>query len=678
MIHIAGPRFQDEHGRTVMLRGVNLGGSSKVPSRPDGAAHIREGFFAHRDVSFVDRPFPLAEADEHFGRLAAWGFTTLRFLVTWEAVEHAGPGIYDEAYLDYVAAVACKAGQHGINLFIDPHQDVWSRFTGGDGAPGWTVEAVGFDLTRFAETGAAIVHAIHGDPFPKMIWPTNGSKLAAATMFTLFFGGDDFAPATRVDGEPVQQYLQRHYLAAIQQVARRLSGLPNVIGYDTLNEPLPGYIGWRDLNAAGGTVLLGACPTPFQAMLMGEGAPQEVGFWELRLTGVRRTGTRLLNQGRQRAWRDGCDCIWRQNGVWDFDAVGRPRLLRPDHFSRVAGRSVDFGRDYYRPFAGRFAAAIRAVHPGALILVEPPPGSPLPPWEGMGEGFIYAPHWYDGMTLMMKRYTSFIAADARTRKLVLLPGPIRRSFAAQLADLKREGEAAGLPVLLGEFGIPFDLDEKRAYRTGDTRAQIKALDRSFRAVEDNLLSCTLWNYTADNTHARGDGWNGEDFSIFCRDEQPDPGRLYSGGRALQAAVRPYPRATAGEPLRMAFDLRRRVFEFEFRHDPGITAPTEIFVPAVQYPEGYRVAVSDGTFERDPARQRLIYRHDLERRQHSITISPAQARHGGGNYGRISKLPQCRGRIISKWRRSTVRSRRILRRSAIATRAASTKPILASA
>ncbi len=606
-----------------MLRGVNLGGSSKVPLHPNGATHRREGFFDHRDVSFVGRPFPLAEADEHLGRLAAWGFTFLRFLITWEAIEHAGPGIYDEAYLDYVAAVARKAGEHGINLLIDPHQDVWSRFSGGDGAPGWTLEAAGFDMTRFAETGAAIVHAIHGDPFPRMIWPTNGSKLAAATMFTLFFGGDDFAPQTRVAGEPIQGYLQRHYLAAIQQVAGRLAHLPNVVGYDTLNEPLPGYIGWRDLNAAGGTVLLGTCPAPFQAMLLGAGVPQEVGVWELKMLGIRRTGTRRLNAAGQRAWQEGRDCVWRANGVWDFDAAGRPRLLRPDHCSQVAGRPVDFGRDYYRPFAERFAAAIRAVHPGALIFLEMPAGSPLPQWEGAGEGFVYAPHWYDGMTLMTKRFTPFVAADARTRKPVFLPGPIRRSFAAQLADLKREGEAAGMPVLLGEFGIPFDLDEKRAYRTGDTRAQIKALDRSFCAVEDNLLSCALWNYTADNTHAHGDGWNGEDLSIFSRDDQTDPREINSGGRALAAAVRPHPAAVAGEPLRLAFDMARRVFELEFRHDPQVAAPTEIFVPALQYPGGYRVALSDGTFERDTTRQVLIYRHDPGRREHRITISPAR-------------------------------------------------------
>lgn len=615
MIRIAGSHFKDEHGRTLMLRGANLGGGSKVPSRPNGATHRREGFFDHRAVSFVGRPFPLAEADEHFGRLAAWRLTTVRFLVTWEAIEHAGPGIYDEAYLDYVAAVVQRAEAHGINFLIDPHQDVWSRFSGGDGAPGWTLEAAGLDMTRFAETGAAVVPAIHDGPLPRMIWPTNGSKLAAATMFTLFFGGNDFAPRTRVDDEPVQEYLQRHYLAAIQQVVLRLRDRPNVIGYDTLNEPLPGYIGWRDLNAAGGTLLLGACPSPFQAMLLGAGVLQKVGVWELGLIGIHRAGTRRMNETGHRAWREGGDCVWRQNGVWDFDAAGRPRLLRPDHFSRVDGRPVNFGEDYYRPFANRFAAAIRAVDPRALIFLETEAGGSLPPWRAEDAANVaYAPHWYDGLVLMTGRFSPFVAGDAHTHRPVFLPGPIRRSFAAQIARLKRSGEDAGMPVLLGEFGIPFDLRGNR----------VKAMDRSFRAVEDNLLSCTLWNYTPDNTHAHGDGWNGEDLSIFGRDEQEDLGDIHSGGRALPAIVRPYPRATAGEPLRMAFDIKRRIFQFRFRHDPQVTAATEISVPALQYPRGYRVEMSDGTIEKEPARQMLVYRHSSERREHWVRISPEPA------------------------------------------------------
>src|SRR4030042_3705314 len=136
-MHIKDGCFLDAAGRNLLSRGVNLGGSSKVPKNPDGATHLPDHFFEHRDVSFVGRPFPLDEADEHCTRLSQWGFNFLRFLVTWEAIEHSGPGKYDNAYLDYLAAVLEKAGQYGFNLFIDPHQDVWSRLSGGDGAPGW-------------------------------------------------------------------------------------------------------------------------------------------------------------------------------------------------------------------------------------------------------------------------------------------------------------------------------------------------------------------------------------------------------------------------------------------------------------------------------------------------------------------------------------------------------------
>ncbi|HJW83287.1 MAG TPA: cellulase family glycosylhydrolase, partial [Anaerolineae bacterium] len=334
--------FKDEHGRTLMLRGVGLGGSSKVPARPNGATYVRDGFFEHRDVSFVGRPFPLSEADEHFSRLRAWGQTFLRFVVTWEAIEHAGPGLYDDAYLDYLRAVIDKAGEYGFTICIDPHQDVWSRFTGGDGAPGWTLEAVGFDVARFAESGAALVHATHGDPLPRMMWPTNAGKLATATMFALFFGGDDFAPATKIDGQPAQDYLQRHYLNAIKQVARRLTDMPHVVGYDVMNEPLSGYVGWRDLNATPGLLKFGDSPTPLQTMFLGAGFPQAVPVWDRRVTGLKQTGRRLLNTTRVRAWRDGFDCVWKANGVWGVDEHGAPRLLRPDHFAVVDGRPVDF------------------------------------------------------------------------------------------------------------------------------------------------------------------------------------------------------------------------------------------------------------------------------------------------------------------------------------------------
>ena len=625
MIRIDGPHFRDEQGRILILRGVNLGGSTKVPFRPNGATYLREGFHDHRNVSFVGRPFPLEEADEHFSRLRAWGLTFLRFLVTWEAIEHAGPGQYDSEYLDYLEQVVRRAGAHGFRLFIDPHQDVWSRMCGGDGAPGWTLEAVGMDVTCLSKTGAAIVHAIHGDPFPRMIWPTNYAKLAAATMFTLFFGGNDFAPRTLVEGEPVQEYLQRHYIEAIKQVARRLEGLPHVVGYDTLNEPSAGFIGCRDLNRVGGVLRMGASPTPFQAMQLGAGIPQQVGMWDMGLTGATLREWQVLNPEGIRAWRDGQVGVWQDNRVWDLAADGRPRLLRPNHFCDVAGREVRFADDYLKPFLVRYAREIRAVDSDAIIFLEGAPNGEQLPWGPKDPAStVYAGHWYDGLTLFTKAFRSWLAVDFDTGKLVWLPWRVRRSFIEQLARIKDVAaeRMGGIPSFVGEVGIPFDMQGKQAFRSGDFSLQTRAMDATLNALDANLLSCTLWNYTADNDNAHGDQWNDEDLSIFSRDQQTHPDDIHSGGRALDAVVRPYARAVAGEPTRMSYDRRGRAFDFEFRHDPEVQVPTEVFVPRYAYPCGCRVEISDGTFELDQEEQTLTYWHTVERGGHRIALRPA--------------------------------------------------------
>ena len=257
---------------------------------------------------------------------------------------------------------------------------------------------------------------------------------------------------------------------------------------------------------------------------------------------------------------------------------------------------MDFAADYYAPFAEKFASAICEVDPRAIIFLEAETMHWPPAWRAAPEHKIaYAPHWYDGYVLFRKSYSPFLAVDTRTLRVVGLPWNIRKSFASQLAFIKAGAaeRLGGAPVVIGEFGIPFDMHDKAAFRNGDFRKHEAALDRSFQALEANLLHATLWNYTAENINARGDLWNGEDLSIFSRDQQADPADPDSGGRALRAAVRPYPIATAGEPLRLRFDMRRRAFEYTFRHDPAVSAPTEVYVPALQYPAGCRVEISDG-------------------------------------------------------------------------------------
>ncbi|MBC8099699.1 MAG: hypothetical protein H7Y11_09680, partial [Armatimonadetes bacterium] len=214
---------------------------------------------------------------------------------------------------------------------------------------------------------------------------------------------------------------------------------------------------------------------------------------------------------------------------------------------------------------------------------------------------VNAAHWYDALTLFMKTFNPEFTVDFNTQLPIMGADAVAQSTVEQLAKLKHASveHMGGVPTLIGEFGLPFDLDDKQAYKTGDYTPHIQALSLYYAAMDANLLHCTLWNYTADNTNARGDGWNDEDLSIFSLDQQTDPANIHSGGRALAAVVRPYARATVGEPLRMAFDPATRVFEFEYQPNASINAPTEIFVPDYHYPGGYTVTLAHGTYEQQP-------------------------------------------------------------------------------
>lgn len=120
------------------------------------------------------------------------------------------------------------------------HQDVWSRYSGGSGAPGWTLEAAGFDLSNdgaaLEETGAAFLHGIRGRRLEgeRGLWPTGYQKLAAATMNTLFWGGETFAPQHKVGpkGINIQSYLQDAFLRAWEKIVDAIGDLDTVMGFE--------------------------------------------------------------------------------------------------------------------------------------------------------------------------------------------------------------------------------------------------------------------------------------------------------------------------------------------------------------------------------------------------------------------------------------------------------------
>lgn len=224
-----GRHLCDEYGRVVLPRGASLSGLSKLPARQE------EG----EPLTFVGRPFPLEEAPLHLQRLQQWGLTFLRLVAVWEALEPL-PGVYDEGYLDYVLALVKLFPAYGIKCYIDAHQDVFSRFTGGSGAPSWTFSAVGFDIENLKATGASHVHPSetlegsipHVEVGETKVWPSGYTKLGALTMNTLFFAGDTFARKRLVEGFPVQQYLQSHFIEAYGRLADRLRDEPAVIGFE--------------------------------------------------------------------------------------------------------------------------------------------------------------------------------------------------------------------------------------------------------------------------------------------------------------------------------------------------------------------------------------------------------------------------------------------------------------
>ncbi|KAF9584973.1 hypothetical protein BGW38_004425 [Lunasporangiospora selenospora] len=438
--------FEEENGRAWLLRGVNLSGSSKFPRYPVPVpSHVRGDAFLgarrkdgrqvgrnqespksvplhesspdmggndalHHDVvddggdgldlkneskgdriSFIGRPFELDEADEHLARLRHWGFRLIRWVVTWEAIEHEGPGKYDREFLEYTVKALLKAKEYGFKVIIDFHQDVWSRYSGGSGAPLWTFHLAGLDPHHFHATGAAAVHNAlpESEPMPRMVWLTNYYKLACATMFTLFYAGTQLAPRCNLlvgidkdnsKGTKVhlQDFLQDHFLGAIRALADSIHGCRDdggqplledsvVLGYDSWNEPSCGWIGLDRLDVLPEQHDLrqGDMPTPFQTMLLGQGFPvTDVATYRLELVGPIKTGSRTIDPSlsMSTANRDGSrspvtawldkksqeeydalygiqrdveyptagECLWAQHGVW---SVQERKILQQDYFA---------------------------------------------------------------------------------------------------------------------------------------------------------------------------------------------------------------------------------------------------------------------------------------------------------------------------------------------------------
>ncbi|KAH8668412.1 putative glycosyl hydrolase [Xylariales sp. PMI_506] len=695
-------QFRDGYGRHVLLRGINVAGEMKLPSTPDMPSHIVEDFFDGDNVKFHARPFRKEDAHIHFSRLKRYGYNTIRYLFTWEAIEAAGPGKYDEEFIQHTIDVLREAKDYGFHIFMDPHQDVWSRYCGGSGAPMWTVYACGLNPQSFAATEAAIVHNTYPDPdkFPRMLWSTNYYRLACATIFTFFWAGKDFAPKCIIDGVNIQEYLQGHFIRACEHLAKRMNeagGILNdiVFGWESMNEPNRGIIGHPDLSVIPKDQALkkGTSPTIWQAILTGAGRACEVDTWDIGGLGPYKIGRVLVDPHGETAWlpvdydesrygwkRDPGwklgECVWAQHGVWD---PSQDLLLRKDYFAKhpKTGEVLDhhkFTNTYFMEHYRVYRDTIRAIHPESLLLCQPPVLELPPSIKGTPDDdprMIYTPHFYDGITLMTKKWNRTWNVDVLgiLRGRYLHPAfaikvgetAIRNCLRDQLASIRQEGldYMGNHPCLMSEIGIPFDMDDKAAYKTGDYSSQSAAMDANHFALEGSSFDAyTLWVYVPTNEHARGDQWNGEDLSIHSIDDQtipvsplprftdvnqsstsllkvatssskvevdddtsvnpsnlkrtmtnpsissqppsPNPELTNAPGfRAAEAFVRPCPITVNGAIVNYGFDLKKCTFHLNINgaKAPSQDQPTTVFLPDFHFPRDQcTVEVSGGKWE----------------------------------------------------------------------------------
>jgi len=228
-----GRWITDSSGRVVILHGVNM-----VSKRPP--YHPAATGFGVDDAEF----------------LAAQGFNTVRLGLIYAGVEPQ-PGVYDEGYLDQIAATEEILARHGIFSQLDFHQDLYNERFGGEGWPDWAT----------IDDGAP-AEPLSG--FPASYVSSPGLNQA----FNNFW-------ANRAG--PGGVGLQDLYAAAFRRVAERFAGRETTIGYDLLNEPWPGSVWPSCANPAGCPAFDVATMAPAYARMIAairEVEPQKLIWYE--------------------------------------------------------------------------------------------------------------------------------------------------------------------------------------------------------------------------------------------------------------------------------------------------------------------------------------------------------------------------------------------------------------
>ncbi len=253
------------------------------------------------------------------------------------------------------------------------------------------------------------------------------------------------------------------------------------------------------------------------------------------------------------------------------------------------GSLARFAANKLAPFYQRVINRIREVDTERWIFFEPHYGTvglgnpsylPVLVDPRVGEDrLVYAPHLYSLRYEATMRYTESDPTVERWERETGNQAALQRS-----------------PLLLGEWGLDWNGEGSAKYM----QDVVEAADRL-------MAGWAYWSF---------DGGSWSFWQFDTESESP----------SVEYVVRAYPQRVAGRPTSFFYDRDSRVFTLSFDSIEGVTAPTEIYIPAARYyADGYELSV-DGpadswSSEWDAEREVLRLTTDPAVETWSVQIAP---------------------------------------------------------